>query len=284
MKKSNLKIKGFTLIELLVVVAIIGILSSIVLASLNYAREKGRVAAGRQFEAIVYHAAGDMLLGKWDFDDCSGSTAIDSSGFSNNGNLAGSPVWSSDIPNNTGCSILMNGTTQTISISSLTNLNFGASTDFTLSAWVKANNLVNTPFIIDKRGTFGGTAGGYTLMLDTSGRPCLRMGDGASVYSICSTNGFYTDGKWHQYTITAQRTGQANLYVDGKMIGNGSITSVGNIDSAVALHFGTKDNTSTNALDGYIDNVRVYSKTLIATEIRTIYDEDVKNYLLAENN
>jgi prepilin-type N-terminal cleavage/methylation domain-containing protein len=82
MKSIN---KGFTLIELLVVIAIIGILSAVVLASLNTARTKGADAAIQsnlstiQTQAEIYYGDSSNLYDSSPHSSCSAGVFAQSS-------------------------------------------------------------------------------------------------------------------------------------------------------------------------------------------------------------
>ena len=90
----NKRSRGFTLIELLVVIAIIGILSAVVLASLNTARSKGNDAAIQsdlstiQTQAEIYYGSNSNSYGTMAF----------TSGASTACNAATSPTASQQPP------------------------------------------------------------------------------------------------------------------------------------------------------------------------------------------
>ena len=132
-----MKTKGFTLIELLVVISIISLMSSVVIASLNSARDKGRIAAGQKFGASLHHAIGDELVGEWKFDQ---DTLVDTSGWGNDGTHSRGVSLPGDFVDGAmGRSMIFDGTSDFVSTSLIVDLTQVASVSF----WIKSNESGN---------------------------------------------------------------------------------------------------------------------------------------------
>ncbi|MFA6158081.1 MAG: LamG-like jellyroll fold domain-containing protein [Candidatus Paceibacterota bacterium] len=246
--------KGFTLVELLVVISIISLLASTVLSTLSGVRDKARVAAGREFNAIVYHTIGDMAVGVWSFDECSGTAVSDTSSLGNNGTV-GSTLWSSDTPTGSGCSLSFSTSYVSVGTSNMPNIE----SPKTFSVWIKYN----------------GVPGGSTINLFAGGSNSIQMGfSGGTAFRVWKYGGsalvslpsLFSSGVWHQVVYTYDGTNHI-LYLDGaEKARSTSVSGQSGQTVSASLGGSVYDN-----LIGMLDDARVYSSTISAQEVGRLY-------------
>lgn len=265
--------KGFTLIELLVVVSIISFLTSVVLASLNTAREKARIGAGLRFSIHTYRAFGADAVLIWDFDESSGN-ATDISGNGNNGVFTNGASRSSDTPYSRGSSVSLNGSTQYVTAPDSTSLNVTGA--LTLAAWIKPTAIGGDyKTIVSKRQNTNPTS--YQMYLGNN--------DGVlSYYNGTQYRSGYTPrtNVWTHVAITLNG-GRLTMYADGKEIYGTTGVAMPSSTSG-ALSVGVPGSyTSAEFFQGYIDDVRVYTQSITATDIKSIYAQGIQKIFLAGN-
>ncbi|NTW32439.1 MAG: hypothetical protein HGB12_07420 [Bacteroidetes bacterium] len=211
------------------------------------------------------------IVAYWKLDEASGS-ASDISGNSNTLTNANVTYGTGNINNGA----IFNSTTDHLS-RAYNNFDFERTDPFSISLWINKVTLVDNNFMISHQIT-GGTWNGYSLYLSAAGQVyCdIYSNTSSNCIAIKTTSNYVTStGTWYHIVLTSSGSSTVagiKIYVNGV---SRALTVVS--DNLTASIKNTTDLVLGNRSDGYnftgtIDEVGIWSRSLTAAEITTLYN------------
>jgi hypothetical protein len=218
------------------------------------------------------------LVGWWNLDEGSGTTAADSSGNNLTGNFINTPTWVAGKINN-GLSFNGYAGGQGVSLGNPAALQITGS--MTVTGWVKFNGFGADDDQILSKFTPSGQASYELKATRDCGGPqnaaLMISGDGTNYFEHCS-NTVLTTGQWYFIAGVYNAPAQTLLtYVNGVDDSGGWSGAYGSavpasiFNSTTNAYIGTRP-ASGETINGIVDDVRIYNRALGAGEIQHLYN------------
>ncbi|KXK25996.1 MAG: Laminin G domain protein [candidate division WS6 bacterium OLB20] len=197
---------------------------------------------------------------KHNFDQKSGTSALDSSGNSFNATLFNmdSTNW---VKGKSGNALLFNGSNEYGTIANQTLLN---STDFSVSAWFKTTSTSQGRILTKESNTNGRQRYSLGVNVALTGRAEVRFDSGTPV--IAQSTSTINDGNWHHILGTfSDSNNRLRLYIDGRLETT-TTTALTPEASSNPVDIGRFDGSFGHYFNGTIDQIRYWNRELTPRE------------------
>ena len=222
------------------------------------------------------------LVGRWNFDEATGTIAHDSTGGNYSGILTNSPTITTSTCKIGYCLGLNGSNYVDMSDPASGIFDFGAN-DFSLQGWFYISALPGSYKSIINKGGSGAPGYGMEIGADNTLTCSIQASGGTNQHvqgTIPSLNA------WHQATCVFDRDDGIYAYLDGVAVASSTYESgnTGSISTdSYNLNVGRYAGGSWY-FNGYIDDIRVYNRTLSSDEVKRAYDSAVfTRYFTIEN-
>jgi prepilin-type N-terminal cleavage/methylation domain-containing protein len=264
------KQKGFTLIELMVGIAIVGLLSSVILVATKGSTNKANIAKTMQWSRSIESLLGPYAVGIWNFDEGSGTTVSDLSGYGNDGTLVNNPTWrcaeddSDYTPSGQGCALEFDGVDDYLIMDDSEQFHWGEK-EIAVSLWIYPFDLpLSEKIFFTKTSYDSGAWHGLDIRYRDNGtfRTVTNAGHLISLSKLTLNN-------WNNIIITINKD-KVIIYLNANKDTSRDSIEGYYLTNTKNLYIGCYSALS-HFFNGFIDDVRIYETALTSVQVKALY-------------